>query len=225
MTAPREWVRGPDAGKWQPSWGKDRCQHPRTAHGAHRDLHPKHRHSGLEYAFSRSTDSFQPRFSLCGTISESLRLLHVIYVTDHARQPKEARNHAGPPAPAVPTRGRWWVPLGKATGPGAFLPLGRGAITLAGYILTLRDGCSVRTVWPALPAKADQRGLQTRGTFPKTTEQVEKDLSWSRLELKWPFSLTSSREIWKSGHFALQLKPQLSPTRGVPGGCKSQRGT
>ena len=29
-----------------------------------RDVHPKHRHSGLEYAFSRSTDSFRPRFSL-----------------------------------------------------------------------------------------------------------------------------------------------------------------
>lgn len=131
-----------------------------------RDVHPKHRHSGLEYAFSRSTDSFRPRFSL---------------VRNYIRKPPTASRHlrhrprqttqrgqkpCGVARACSPNTGSWWVPPRQSHRPRAFLPLEEGPSPSRVHSDTQGWVLSEDRLASASSHKADQRGLQTRGTFP-----------------------------------------------------------
>lgn len=97
-----------------------------------REVRPKHHHSGLEYAFSRSTDSFRPRFSLLWNYIRKSQT-----ASRHLRHRPTSDNLKRPET--MWGRPRLQSQHGVAVGPPSakpqaqgLSPSGRGAITFAG---------------------------------------------------------------------------------------------
>lgn len=179
-----------DAGKGQASSGKDRRRQPsRSPRCLLRETHPTHSHSGSKYGLSRSTDSFSSRFSLMWNyIRKSQTVSHHLHQRSASDNPKRPETMWGRLRPPVPTRGLGGSSFSANPQAQRLSPSGRGAITLACTFWALRGGHSARTAQPVLPAtKLTSEALQTRGSFPPNKYAGEKELSWSRLELKWPF--------------------------------------
>ena len=153
-----------------------------------RETHPTHS-LWLEVAFSRSTDSFPSRFSLMWNyIRKSQTVSHHLHQRPPSDNPKRPETLWGRPRPPVPTRGLGGSSFSADPQAQRLSPSGRGAITFTCIFWALRGGHSARTAQPVLPAtKLTSEALQTRGSFPPNKYAGEKELSWSRLELKWPF--------------------------------------
>lgn len=131
-----------------------------------REVRPKHRHSGLEYAFSRSTDSFRPRFSLLWNYIRKSQT-----ASRHLRHRPTSDNLKRPET--MWGRPRLQSQHGVAVGPPrqshrprAFLPLEEVPSPLRVHSDTQGWVFSEDRLASASSHKADQRGLQTRGTFP-----------------------------------------------------------
>lgn len=156
-----------DAGKGQTSSGKDRRRQPsRSPRCLLRETHPTHSlwlevWPFPEYRllliqvfpyvelYQKVSDCFTP-------FTSEIRI----------RQPEEARNHVGSPAPASPNTGsRWVLLLCKPTGPAPF-SLWKRCHHPCMYILGIQGWAfSKDRSASASSHKADQRGPSNEGEF------------------------------------------------------------
>ena len=89
-----------------------------------RETHPTHSHSGSKSPFPGVQTPSHPGFPLCGTISESLRLFHTIYIRDPRQTTRRGQKPCGVACARQSQHGVSVGPPSLQTHrPSAFLPL------------------------------------------------------------------------------------------------------